>query len=134
MIVRFISPLLVCFFLTSFLLNANADDDESEWKDTEVTTQLWQKIRDRDTHSLYQMIQQQRDVIHLRSADGRGPLFWAYEFGHDEAIKLLLELGVDSEMKDANGVKPSEMERVVPESVEDDDEYYEDEDYEDEDY
>merc|ERR1712130_1064260 len=73
-----------------------------------------------------------REVIHLRSADGRGPLFWAYEFGHDEAIKLLLELGVDGEMKDANGQKPSQMERVTPpqkKEDDDDDDYQDDDDY-----
>jgi hypothetical protein len=45
----------------------------------------------------------------FRSSDGRGPLFWAYEFGHTEAIKMLEGLGADSKARDANGKTPIQL-------------------------
>jgi len=143
MICKTTFPFLLCVLLAINLhIGVNADaEEENEWEDSEVTTELWRMIRDHNTHGLYGLIQQTRDVIHLRSADGRGPLFWAYEYGHDEAIKLLLDLGVDAEVQDTNGIKPSDIERVTPPPKQEAEEYedgeYEEEyeeEYEDDDY
>ena len=39
-------------------------------------------------------------VIFARAEDGRGPLFWAYEYGRSAMIKQLEDLGVDNTLKD----------------------------------
>ncbi len=45
----------------------------------------------------------------FRSSDGRGALFWAYEFAHTEAIELLEKMGVDAHARDANGKTPVQI-------------------------
>ena len=43
-------------------------------------------------------------VVHTRSGDGRGPLWWAYEFKRKEIVDMLLAAGADPAAKDTNGI------------------------------
>lgn len=45
-------------------------------------------------------------VAHVRSGDGRGPLFWAHEYGRDEIRRFLEKQGVDQEARDSKGNTP----------------------------
>lgn len=63
----------------------------------------------RDSMTIRQMLNEDSSAAFVRSADGRGPLFWAYEFGHTEAIELLEQLGVDNMATDANGMTPVQI-------------------------
>ena len=58
---------------------------------------------------LNRIIQQAPTAPMVRSADGRGALFWAEEFGFEEAISLLLELGADPSAVDASGKTPRQL-------------------------
>ena len=47
--------------------------------------------------------------VHVRSSDGRGPLWWAYEYGHREIVDLLVSAGADESARDATGMLPNEL-------------------------
>jgi dolichyl-diphosphooligosaccharide--protein glycosyltransferase len=48
-------------------------------------------------------------VAHLRSEDGRGPMWWAYEYKRQTVIDLLKRLGVSDERTDQNGVRAKDV-------------------------
>jgi dolichyl-diphosphooligosaccharide--protein glycosyltransferase len=45
----------------------------------------------------------------MRSEDGRGPLWWAYEMKNKEAIALLKKFGAKESERDRNGKKPKDL-------------------------
>jgi dolichyl-diphosphooligosaccharide---protein glycosyltransferase len=47
-------------------------------------------------------------LAHVRSADGRGPMWWAHEAGNERIIKFLKKLGVREDRTDENGLTPAE--------------------------
>jgi hypothetical protein len=118
-----------------------------EWQDTEATSLLWTACSRRDTPLLKKALKSDPSIAFLRSADGRGPLFWAYEFGDVEAIEILENLGLDPLAKDAVGLTPKQLgidneelnkrrefpppsnfDEIVPDEEEEDDEEEEEED------
>ena len=48
-------------------------------------------------------------AVHLRSEDGRGPLFWAYEYAQFPLVDFLLERGADPEALDVNQQTPQDL-------------------------
>lgn len=70
---------------------------------------MWSAASRRDTRTLKAIIESDPTAAFARSADGRGPLFWAYEFGHQEAIDFLESLGVDQEEEDSTGKTPVQL-------------------------
>jgi len=46
---------------------------------------------------------------HYRSKDGRGPMWWAYEHGRKNMIKLLKSQGISDRLKDKDGLAPPEL-------------------------
>lgn len=83
--------------------------DTSEWQDTETTSALWASISQRDTAALENLLNADVANAHLRSVDGRGPLFWAYEYGHVSGIALLEAAGVSNTEEDAEGNTPIQL-------------------------
>jgi len=79
------------------------------WQDTEATTHIWQIIHAGQYDALAQLLDRDADLVKYRSKDGRGALWWAYEYGHDDMVDLLMAAGADAEATDANGKKPSDM-------------------------
>lgn len=119
---------------------------EVEWEDTDVTSMIWSAISKHDTPTLMQILDSDSDNAFVRAADGRGPMFWAYEFGHQEAILLLQDLGVKNDLEDATGKTPIQLgienaelnkhRKFSPPQAfsnieEDDEDVYGDEDYDD---
>lgn len=82
---------------------------EVEWENTETTNVLWNACSMRNTKLLKQIVEAEPDAAFARSADGRGALFWAYEFGDTEAIAFLEKLGVDPNEEDAFGKTPKQL-------------------------
>ena len=122
------------------------EDQDIEWEDSDVTSMLWGAISKHDTQSLMQILDSNNDNAFVRASDGRGPMFWAYEFGHKDGILLLQNLGIKNDLKDSNGKTPiqlgidnAEMNKhrkyTPPQAFsnveEDDEDVYGDEDYED---
>ena len=52
---------------------------------------------------------QNREAAQHRAADGRGPMFWAYEFKNVDTLALLMHLGVDVDQQDVEGKAPKEF-------------------------
>eukprot|EP00939_MAST-03C_sp_MAST-3C-sp1_P002343 g2343.t1 len=79
---------------------------EMKWQNTEDTTRLWKIIQSGDVELLEEAIDIEPYLVHVRSEDGRGPLFWAHERGNDAMVDLLISNGADPEAEDATGLKP----------------------------
>ena len=80
-----------------------------QWVDTDTTSSIWSACSRRDIRTLKSIIEREPSAAFARSADGRGALFWAYEFGHTEAIEWLESLGVDPLETDVNGATPKQL-------------------------
>merc|ERR1711924_359272 len=79
------------------------------WKNNFETTALWEAINKGDMSSLEALVKANPRVVHARAEDGRGPLFWAYEYGKDEMVKYLEDLGVGATVTDKDGVMPEQL-------------------------
>lgn len=80
------------------------------WENTELTTHLWNTIKANDLDGMKALLKTAPTAVHTRSQDGRGPLWWAYEFGRPEMRKLLISAGVDKDAKDSRGIKAGDLE------------------------
>jgi len=85
------------------------DPSTVKWQNTADTTRLWAIIDAGDAESLRDWIDIEPYIVHLRSKDGRGPLFWAHEKKNQEIIDLLVASGADVRAQDANGLTPEDM-------------------------
>jgi dolichyl-diphosphooligosaccharide--protein glycosyltransferase len=80
-----------------------------EWGDNEVTSMTWELISQGKFTDLADLVKKNPNVAHLRSEDGRGPMWWAYEYSRPEVIELLRKLGVSDERTDQNGVRAKDV-------------------------
>ena len=58
-----------------------------------MTTAMWSLIDRGDLAELSKALESDTDLVYIRSEDGRGPLFWAYEYERYDLVKLLLDNG-----------------------------------------
>jgi dolichyl-diphosphooligosaccharide--protein glycosyltransferase len=86
-------------------------NDESEWEDNEATTELWQLISENKYKELLEALLKNPGLGHIRSSDGRGPMFWAYENNRKDIIHALKTMGVLDTRKDANGIMAKELQQ-----------------------
>ena len=70
---------------------------------------MWNLIHDKDYEGIKAWIEREPEVVHIRSGDGRGPLWWAYEHKNKKIVKLLKKHGADKNALDAKGMKPKQM-------------------------
>eukprot|EP00996_Jenningsia_fusiforme_P004284 NODE_5097_length_719_cov_23.653731_g4731_i0.p1 GENE.NODE_5097_length_719_cov_23.653731_g4731_i0~~NODE_5097_length_719_cov_23.653731_g4731_i0.p1 ORF type:complete len:171 (+),score=43.14 NODE_5097_length_719_cov_23.653731_g4731_i0:115-627(+) len=114
--------LLVWFLIINLLtigVRGQGDDDDedvvydesvsSQFEDTPITTQLWRLIHEGNIDGLHRFASENPKWVHLRSADGRGALFWAFEYQQSEILSMLINAGVDTEVTDRNGAKPRDL-------------------------
>ena len=73
------------------------------WGDNAMTTAAWQIIHENKIRELRDFFMERPEAAHVRSQDGRGPMWWAHEYGRTEMVKLLKKLGVRDDLKDAHG-------------------------------
>jgi len=88
----------------------------------------------RDNKYLVNLLMHQSCAAKARSADGRGPLFWAYEVGSPKMVEALVSFGADPNAQDSNGLTPKDLETTMTadEDIEEDDDEFDD--YDEEDY
>lgn len=84
-------------------------EKDFSWGNTEITTIIWQLVNAGDVERFTQLLEHDSDLWRYRSADGRGALWWAYEYGQDEIVELLLAAGADADATDVDGKKPADM-------------------------
>jgi dolichyl-diphosphooligosaccharide--protein glycosyltransferase len=76
------------------------------WENNEQTTLMYQLLENNDLKTLEKWLSTSPDSVHIRSEDGRGPLWWAKEFGNNDAVNLLKHFKVREDLVDASGNKP----------------------------
>jgi ankyrin repeat protein len=58
-----------------------------------MSTAMWSIIDRGDSASLAKSLEADPNLVYVRSEDGRGPLFWAYEYERYDMVKILLDKG-----------------------------------------
>ena len=64
-------------------------------QDTDVTRELWGLISKGSLDALTSLLAGDPSAALVRTKDGRGPLFWAYEYGRLKEAELLKGSGAD---------------------------------------
>jgi len=82
---------------------------EQVFEDSPALSALWQASSSGSTESFINQLIQNREYSQHRASDGRGPMFWSYEFANVDTLALLLHLGVTQEQEDVDGKKPREF-------------------------
>eukprot|EP01084_Bolivina_argentea_P143693 252274_1 len=81
------------------------------FENTQETTLLWTLISTSQNMQLHGFIVEHPSVLMLRSEDGRGAIWWAWEYKNAEALAILAANGVDLHYSqtDIDGKKPYEL-------------------------
>jgi len=82
------------------------EEFNSSWENSEEITLLWNYISNDDLKGLMQRLMYNPEDAFRRSSDGRGPMWWANEYGRSKMIRVLKKLGVSTNLKDARGMTP----------------------------
>mmetsp|Transcript_17659 Transcript_17659/g.25169 ORF Transcript_17659/g.25169 Transcript_17659/m.25169 type:complete len:955 (-) Transcript_17659:1129-3993(-) len=77
--------------------------------DSEDTTRMWKLISTNNVEEISDWLEHDPKMAFLRSADGRGPMWWAYEFRNEPIVKLLIKHGVSYKDADKYGKTPLDM-------------------------
>jgi len=84
-------------------------NDRRSWHDGPDTTQMWQLIARNDLTGFRRLFNENPSVVHMRSGDGRGPLWWAHEYHRTDMIAILLEGGASRTAADINGLRAEDL-------------------------
>lgn len=95
-------------------LNMNPNKDQIAavneiWEDTEETTELWRIITSGELIDLERIIHSNPILGHIRSSDGRGPMWWAFEHRRRDMVKYLMQNGVSHGERDKDGLTPVDL-------------------------
>jgi len=86
--------------------------EDMPWENTELTTQLWNIVQTGSVEDLEMLQAGNANAIHSRSKDGRGILWWAYEYGREDLINYCIEEGIDEAAKDKEGFAASQLKEL----------------------
>ena len=101
--------LLAAELCVAALAQESCAADTTVWEDSELTTALWQLVYDNNLEGLFEVLEEHPSLAHKRSSDGRGLLWWAYEYERHEMVQLLLARGVDQYAQDKFGKRPIQL-------------------------
>jgi len=107
---------IIALLVSSLVLAENKGTKTETWADSPTTTNMWQLISSGDLDELKKVLESNPEYASVRASDGRGPLFWAYEYGRKEIIDELVKAGASEEERDADGKTPKEITSVGPTS------------------
>lgn len=88
---------------------ASIESINEDWEDNERTGLMWEIIKDGEIQEFVALLQEHPELAHIRSEDGRGPMWWAHEYGRPSMVSILRQLGVSEERTDTKGVKPTDL-------------------------
>lgn len=91
------------------LSDKKIEEINKEWDDTEKTGMMWEIIKNMEPNEFMNILSTYPEMAHIRSKDGRGPMFWAHEYGRKGMIQVLRKLGVSEDKEDANGIKATDI-------------------------
>lgn len=80
-----------------------------EWRNTQATSALWDMINNNDMQHFLKVMKEQPEAAYVRSADGRGPMWWAHEKKRDQMVMVLKRLGVSETVQDGQGKTPLQV-------------------------
>ena len=81
----------------------------STWEDTESTTLMYKLVTSNANEDLRRWLEADPGAAWLRSADGRGAMWWAFEAKNQDAVTMLMKLGVPHNDKDKHGLSPVDI-------------------------
>jgi len=81
----------------------------ANWADTEQTTLMWRLVSEKKLAELQNWLLMDPVQAFIRSSDGRGPMWWAYENRNMPVAVLLTKLGVRNDLKDSQGQTPLDL-------------------------
>jgi dolichyl-diphosphooligosaccharide--protein glycosyltransferase len=79
--------------------------------DNDATTELWQLISENKYNDLLELLLKNPGLAHVRSSDGCGPMFWAYENNRKDMVHALKTMGVLDTREDAKGIIPKDLQQ-----------------------
>lgn len=88
------------------ITSAQIEKMNTEWHNTELTTMMYDLISKNSIKELQEIFDKSPHFAHIRSEDGRGPMFWAHELRRQEIIDMMKKLNVSETRTDANGKTP----------------------------
>lgn len=88
------------------------DSINENWENNEITSKLYEIINAGEYDQLKHILTQNPQIAHIRSEDGRGPMWWAHEKGNKKIVGLLKKLKVSETRTDEKGVSPLSISTV----------------------
>ena len=88
------------------------------WSDSPYSAKLYSEVAKGDIQSLSKRLiaeeigDTENKISELRSADGRGALWWAYENNNMKIVELLVKYGSWVEDRDSLGLKPHHLQKL----------------------
>lgn len=86
----------------------DAEKISKKWEDNQELAYMWQAISQGRLMEVVEFLQTNPEAAHMRSSDGRGPMFWAYEFKRPKLVQFLKKLKVKETSVDSTGRRPGE--------------------------
>jgi dolichyl-diphosphooligosaccharide--protein glycosyltransferase len=80
-----------------------------EWQNNELTSHLWELISQNRLDEFKDLVKTNPVAAHVRSEDGRGPMWWAHEYKRAGFIEILRKLKVSESRTDQNGKTPLDI-------------------------
>lgn len=93
----------------------DAEDIElinENWENSQATTTMWTLISENRLEEFSKILSSSAGLAHVRSEDGRGPMWWAHEFGRAEMVQILKDKGVSEDRKDEKGLTPLDVSKL----------------------
>lgn len=79
------------------------------WKNTPHTTEMWNIITKGTVDDLEAWLHIAPLMAHVRSSDGRGPMFWSFEHRRHDMVQILGKYGVGHSDQDKDGLTPVDL-------------------------
>lgn len=90
-------------------VDIDVDEIYQRFEDTEDTTLMWKLISTDSYDELKAWLAEQPHKAFIRSRDGRGPMWWAFEQRNERITDLLMKAGVPHTDGDIKGMSPVDL-------------------------
>lgn len=80
-----------------------------KWEDTDHSTMMWNIVTRGTVADLEKALENVPLLAHVRSSDGRGPIWWAFEHQKHDMVQVLKQHNVNYNQKDKDGLTPVDL-------------------------